>query len=231
MATTIANTNAATSGGAAAPSVASPAKTATAKEINDRFLTLLVAQIKNQDPLNPIDNAQFTSQLAQINTVTGIESLNKTVQSLVDQMSGLQSMQASSLAGREVMVAGNRIDLGSNGEASASGSFELTQAADDAVVSIKDSAGRLVREIHLGSVQKGLQSFAWDGAGDAGGRTKAGAYTFELSARAAGKTIDAQTLARGRVEGVIRSVEGSGAVQLNLGALGTYALSDVRQIM
>ena len=77
----------------------------------DRFLKLLVAQMQNQDPLNPMDNAQVTSQMAQINTVTGIEKLNTTVQGLSTQFMQLQAMQGASLVGRDVIVAGNKLSI------------------------------------------------------------------------------------------------------------------------
>ena len=75
----------------------------------DRFLKLLVAQMQNQDPLNPMDNAQVTSQMAQINTVTGIEKLNTTVQGLNSQFVQMQALQGAALVGRDVIVAGNRL--------------------------------------------------------------------------------------------------------------------------
>ena len=78
---------------------------------SDRFLKLLVAQMQNQDPLNPMDNAQVTSQMAQINTVTGIEKLNTTVQGLSSQFMQLQALQGASLVGRDVIVAGNKLSV------------------------------------------------------------------------------------------------------------------------
>src|SRR5437870_11144228 len=78
---------------------------------SDRFLKLLVAQMKNQDPLNPMDNAQVTSQMAQINTVTGIDKLNTTVAGLSSQFMQMQAMQGASLVGHDVIVAGNKLDI------------------------------------------------------------------------------------------------------------------------
>ncbi|MEO7404086.1 MAG: flagellar hook capping FlgD N-terminal domain-containing protein, partial [Burkholderiales bacterium] len=88
---------------------------ASAQDINDRFLTLLITQMKNQDPLSPMDNSQLTSQLSQISTVSGIENLNTTMKSLAAQFAGLQTMQATGMAGRDVMVTGNRISVGEDG--------------------------------------------------------------------------------------------------------------------
>src|SRR5512147_1078567 len=90
---------------------ASPTAPSTAASTEDRFLKLLVSQLKNQDPLNPLDNAQVTSQMAQLSTVTGIDKLNATLQALSSSMIASQSMQAASMIGHVVMVPGNRVDL------------------------------------------------------------------------------------------------------------------------
>ena len=77
----------------------------------DRFLKLFVAQLNNQDPMNPMDNAQMTTQMAQINTVSGIEKLNDTVKSLTTQFSSMQLMQSATMVGREVLSAGNTVTI------------------------------------------------------------------------------------------------------------------------
>src|SRR5574343_657724 len=84
---------------------ASGGKSATsADQIQDRFLKLLTTQLRNQDPLNPLDNAQMTSQLAQINTISGIEKLNTTVGKMLDIYNAGQGMQAAGLIGKYVLV-------------------------------------------------------------------------------------------------------------------------------
>src|SRR3990167_8083696 len=83
------------------------ATASTAADTQDRFLKLLVTQMKNQDPLNPMDNAQVTSQMAQLSTVTGIDKLNVTLQALSDSMASSQSLQAASMIGYGVLVPGN----------------------------------------------------------------------------------------------------------------------------
>src|SRR5215470_2380597 len=90
---------------------------ADATMTSDRFLKLLVAQMNNQDPLNPLDNAQVTSQMAQINTVTGINGLNDTVNQLLGQFTRLESLQAAQLTGRSVLVPGNSLTLPADGKA------------------------------------------------------------------------------------------------------------------
>ncbi len=197
-----------------------------AKDLNDRFLRLLVAQMNNQDPLNPLDNAQVTSQMAQINTVTGINNLSETVAQMVAQFAQLQSLQAAQLTGRSVMVAGSELTLGAEGDAPAG--FELQVPADSVKVEVRDASGLLVREIALGAAREGIQRFAWDGMTDAGARAAAGRYTFSVIASASGKEIDATALTVRKVEGVSQS---AGAVSLILAGLGPVAFGDVRQIL
>src|SRR3989338_9720049 len=122
----------------------SSANASAAADTQDRFLKLLVTQMKNQDPLNPMDNAQVTSQMAQLSTVSGIDKLNVTLQALSDSMTSNQSLQAASMIGHGVLVAGNGVDL-ANG--SGYGGFELTESAERVNIAIKDKAGVLVRNI------------------------------------------------------------------------------------
>ena len=196
------------------------------KELNDRFLKLLVAQMNNQDPLNPLDNAQVTSQMAQINTVTGINNLSETVASLVAQFAQLQSLQAAQLTGRSVMVAGNGLALGADGDALAG--FELQAPADSVNVEVRDANGLLVREIALGAAGEGIQRFAWDGTTNSGARAAAGLYTFTVKATASGREVDATALAVRRVEGVRQD---AGTVSLVLAGLGPVAFADIKQIL
>ena len=144
------------------------AKEASASgDMNSRFLTLLTTQLKNQDPLNPMENAEVTSQLAQMSTVDGIERLNKMFQSFVDGQSAYDSMQAAALVGRGVLVEGKKLTLTESG---AVGGFELDAPADSVVLSIKDAAGLEVKQIELSDVKAGSQNFIWDGTASDGSR-------------------------------------------------------------
>src|SRR5262245_54146433 len=92
----------------------------------DRFLTMLVAQLKNQDPLNPLDNAQVTTQMAQISTVEGVNRLNSTLEQLAGAFGAAQPLQATSMVGRQVLVQGGALALGAEG---ARGGYALAGAA------------------------------------------------------------------------------------------------------
>lgn len=210
--------------GGSAGSSSSTSTSATA-DMENRFLTLLMAQIKNQDPLNPLDNAQVTTQLAQLNTVNGIEKLNSTLSQLLAGYNESQSMQSAALIGKNVMVAGKNLPL-SNSQAV--GGIHLASAADLVTLTIKDSTGKVVQTEELGAREAGTTYFGWDGK-DADGKVLAdGNYTFEVAATANGKKVEAAAMQIGTVSAVVRSTDG---FLLDLGALGNVAFKDVQQIL
>jgi flagellar basal-body rod modification protein FlgD len=206
-------------------SAASAPGAVTATEQQDRFLKLLVTQMKNQDPLNPLDNAQVTTQLAQINTVTGIEKLNKTVESLSTSMLASQSTQGAAMIGRQVYATGSYLNLA---DGKAVGAVNLTQPADRVYVSIADSAGTIIRRMELGSAGTGMSGFQWDGKTDAGTTAAAGQYVFQVVAASGNKSIPAEPVTLGKVDGV--SLTSSG-MKLNLQGGGSVGMSDVKQIL
>lgn len=207
----------------------SPPKSA-ADDLSSNFLTLLVAQLKNQDPTNPMDNAQLTSQLAQINTVSGIEKLNTTLGSISGQINNNQSVQAAALIGHGVMIEGKSILVGSaDGKVSTTPfGLQLDSAADTNNVVISDSTGKVVKTIALGGQTAGVHSYTWDGNQDDGTPAPDGAYTFSINSTNGGQQMVATALNFALVNGVTN--DSSGAV-LDLGVRGTTTLANVRQIL
>lgn len=200
--------------------------TSTTDASQSRFLTLLTTQLKNQDPLNPMDNAQVTSQLAQISTVDGIDKLNKTLQTLVDSSSESQSLQAAALVGHGVLISGSKLTLGESG---AVGGVENTEAVDRATVTIKDANGLTVRTLDLGALDAGTHNFVWDGKDDSGAAAATGNYTMSISAARGGAKISVSPLELGVVSSVTRGA--NGGVTLDMGSKGVVALADVKQIL
>lgn len=193
--------------------------------IQDRFMTLLVTQMQNQDPLNPMDTSQMTSQLAQLSTVSGIDKLNTTLQALSDSYQSSQSIEAASMIGKGVLVPGSTLDL-QNGNAVFG--MDLAQGADSVKVSILDSSGRTVRSIDLGKQDAGTLAFAWDGTNDAGAAAASGSYTFKVNATSGDTAVTADALSYGQVGSVTRNTQG---VKLNIPNLGEVDLSNVKQIL
>lgn len=205
---------------------AAKAASGNVADAQNRFMTLLVTQMKNQDPLNPLDNAQVTSQLAQLSTVTGIDKLNQTMQAMVDSMSGAQSLQAANMIGHGVLVPGSGLALVGG---KAVYGIELSGPTDKVQVTISDGAGNPVRTIDLGAKQAGTLALAWDGATQSGGAAPDGRYQVTVSALRGGQPVTAQPLAFGDVLSVST---GSGGAKLNLGGgLSPASLADVRQIL
>lgn len=201
------------------------ASTSSAADLENRFLTLLMAQIKNQDPLNPLDNAQVTTQLAQLNTVNGIEKLNQTLTQLLSGYNETQGMQAAGIIGKNVMTAGNALPL-ANGVAYGGGI--LGGAAEAVTLNIKNAAGKLVQTENLGAKEAGTFYFAWDGKDADGNQLPDGNYTFSVEATTAGKAVEATTMKIGTVSAVTRSNSG---FLLDLGTQGDVAFKDVQQIL
>ena len=199
--------------------------TSSTQEAQDRFMKLLVTQMKNQDPLNPLDNAQVTSQLAQLSTVTGIDKLNTTVESLITNVQSSQTLQATNMIGHNVLVAGSSTTL-SNG--SSLFGIELPASASSVTVTIRDSAGNAVRTMGLGAVEAGTYPLQWDGKNDQGVAAADGTYKFEVSAKSSGQAIAATTLSMAQVAGVSNSTQG---VQLKLSDATSIGLSDIKQIL
>ena len=199
------------------------AKPAT-DDLQDRFLKLLVTQMKNQDPLNPLDNAQVTSQLAQISTVNGIEKLNATIETMASSFNAGQSLQAANMIGKDVLVPGSLLRVAGGG-----GMFgvDLAQAADQVKVTIHDASGRAIRTMDLDSQAAGPLALAWDGKTADGTQAADGAYSISVSALRGDQKVDAQPLAFGSVQSISQGNEG---VRLNVGTLGTVGLTDIKQI-
>ncbi len=224
MSTTIANlTNPAAS--LAAPGAAAKGSAPSTEEAQDRFLKLLVTQLKNQDPLNPMDNAQITTQMAQISTVSGIDKLNTTLQSMATSFGTGQSLQATAMIGRSVLAPGSTLQL-QNG--AALGGVELTQAVDSLVVSVRDASGLVQHRVDLGPQKAGVIGFQWDGVTDGGASAAPGTYSYVTEAMQGGKKVDVTALTLGKVGSVTQA---NGTVQLNIDGLGPVALSDIKRVM
>lgn len=202
---------------ALAPGASAPEK----NEASDRFLKLLVTQMKNQDPLNPMDNAQVTSQMAQINTVTGIEKLNDTVKSLSSQMLSSQMLQGAGLVGRGVLMEGNRLNADARGLAT--GGFELGGSADSVKVEVLSGAGRVIDTIDLGAASPGRNGFEW--------QAPSGASTEGLRFRVVAKTGSAAVTATPLNTDQVRAVSTVGnTLQLELASGASVPYTQVKAI-
>jgi flagellar basal-body rod modification protein FlgD len=187
----------------------------------DRFLKLLVAQLNNQDPMNPMDNAQMTSQMAQINTVTGIQQVNETLKSMATQFSSLQVMQGTSMVGRDVLVEGNTL---SPSAGVASGAIDLAGKADSVKVDILSPGGQILESFNLGTVAAGRQSFDWD----ASNYTGSGNPSFKVTATLGGQPIATTSLARDKVLSVGSE---NGVMNIQLAGRSSVTYDSIKAIL
>ena len=209
-------------------------KETDAEELQNQFLTLLTAQLQNQDPLNPLENTELTSQLAQINTVSGIAGISEKITALMSAMNNNQGIQAASIIGKNILTNGNQITLSSytdesgNTSSAAYGGIKLESNADKVVVKITNGSTE-VRSIDLGAKNAGIVSFAWDGIDNYGNLRTDGNYKFTVEATQKDSGVIATTMQYSPVYAVSRN--STGDFVLDLGDKGTIKLDDVQQII
>jgi len=192
------------------------------------FLTLMLAQLKNQDPTSPVDSNEFLSQLASLSEVQGITQLNTSFTALSNSLVSSQALQASSLLGHQALVASSTATLATAG-AALSGAVSVPQTSSQVVLNISNSSGVLVQSLNLGAQPAGLANFSWNGQMANGSAAPAGTYT--LSAQAAGVSggTAVSTLVNGTVDSVTMG-SGSTGLTLNIAGLGSVPFSSVQQI-
>lgn len=185
----------------------------------DRFLKLLVAQLNNQDPMNPMDNAQMTSQMAQINTVTGINKLNETMSSMVSQLLSTQILQSASMVGHNVLLAGNTLSVN---KGVAAGAVDIGANADSVSVEIQSPGGQVLDTFNLGAKNAGRHEFTWDASAYQGQTVK-----IAVKASMGGKSVSATPMAVDTIQSVSNE---SGTLKLNLANGASVSYTDVAAI-
>jgi flagellar basal-body rod modification protein FlgD len=199
----------------------SSSATKNAADTQDRFLKLLVAQMQNQDPMNPMDNAQVTSQMAQIQTVSGIATLDKSIQSLSSQFSQMQTLQGVSLVGRDVSVEGNKMVIAAN---KGQGAFELAGPADKVKLEVLSAAGAVLDTVELGAQSGGLHQFDWP-ADKSRGYTQ---VNFRITATSGTAAVSSTLYSTDKVAAV--STSSTGKLQVQLENLGQVDYSSIKAI-
>jgi flagellar basal-body rod modification protein FlgD len=172
----------------------------------DDFLKLLIVQLQNQDPLQPMDNQEFAAQLAQFNSLGQLIEINRKLGGLQSGQGSMSQYNAASLIGKEISSAGNKVSVSSSGPATIG--YQLGANAARVVVSVFNGAGTLVRQIDGGARASGDQAIIWDGKDSRGQTLAAGVYGFEINAvDGAGRKIPAS----GKIQGVVTGVRLDGA--------------------
>jgi len=193
----------------------------SAQSIQNQFLTMLVAQLKNQDPMNPMDNSQITTQMAQLSSLQGIQQLNTTLTAYTQS----QAFQSVSMIGHNVLAPGNALAL-SGGKAI--GGVELPGAVDQLQVNVTDASGTVVKTLNLGPQSQGVVPFQWDGTTNAGAVAPDGSYKFTVTGSLSGKAAAPVGLSVGLVQSVLMDQTGPA---LSVQGMGLVDLSQVKQIL
>lgn len=201
----------------------SSSSSSTIDEQQDRFLKLLVAQLNNQDPMNPMDNAEMTTQIAQINTVTGIQQLNATMKSMSDQFTSLQVMQGGTMVGRTVMTEGDTLAVDTTAK-TAAGAFDLDGTAANVTVQVYSSTGNMIGTVPMGSLESGRYSFAWD----ASSYTGTGDLSFKVVASNGASTVNTTALMSDKVVSVGAE---NGSLKVSLQKGGTVDYSAIKAVL
>ncbi|MEY6431889.1 flagellar hook assembly protein FlgD [Thioalkalicoccus limnaeus] len=193
----------------------------------DDFMTLMMAQLKAQDPMNPMDSHNFLSQLAQFSTVSGIEKLNQSFVGLAESLTSSQTLQASQLVGRSVLVQGEGLVF--DGTSGAVGAIDLPVMVPDLTINLYDATGQLVRTMSMAGQGPGLVNINWDGLDDSGEPLPAGRYRQEATGSINGEQVVFESMVRQQVDGVSVDAQG-GPVLLSLAGGQQITLDQVREI-
>jgi flagellar basal-body rod modification protein FlgD len=214
---------------------ANAANAANAKktELNqDDFLTLMITQLKNQDPFKPLDPTQYVGQLAQFSQVSGLTDMNKNITALTSSLRGNQVLDGAALIGRTVVAPGSNVYLSAvNGvdARGATGVIEVPAGASSVQLSIKDNTGALVKTVALDN-QSGAQAFTWDGSTNDDSAAPAGSYQVEVVAKVGDQNVSLKTSVAARVSSVSLDPS-SGSLVLDTDTLGELAMSDVERVL
>ncbi|MGA2023216.1 MAG: flagellar hook capping FlgD N-terminal domain-containing protein [Steroidobacteraceae bacterium] len=193
--------------------------------MND-FLTLMTAQLQNQDPLNPADSNEFLSQLSELSTVQGISQMNTTMTALSTSLISSQALASASLVGQNVLAPATSASYTSG--STLSGAVQVPTGANSVMLTITNAGGALVDQIPV-SATSGLQNFTWNGTTSNGSAAPSGTYNVAATAAVGAANQSASTLLAGTVQSVSLGTSGTG-VTLNTPQLGSVALSNVQQI-
>jgi len=194
----------------------------------DMFMKLMVAQLQNQNPLNPQDGAQFLSQLAQFSTVTGIQGLQQSFADFSSSMTQDQALQAANLVGKNVLIRSSQGILGASGDLN--GRISVPSGAANITVRILGPNGVSLRTLDLGYQEAGQVPFSWDGMLDDGvNHANPGIYKIQAEAILDGKTIALDSQVSTPVDSVM--LGGTQGIEVDLGVLGRHALKDIQEIL
>ncbi|MBJ6122276.1 flagellar hook assembly protein FlgD [Sphingomonas mollis] len=189
------------------------------------FLTLMTAQMKNQDPFNPVDNTQMVAQMAQFSSLAGISEMSTTLKAISDKLGATTASDAMGYIGKTVLTPGTTAYGRSGG--GLTGAIELGGAASGTTVTISDENGQVLNQLDLGKQAQGTVTYDWDGKTTTGADAGTGPFKVAVNAQNSGKTVAATNLVWAPVASVSTT---TGSAVLTLPGIGDVPVSAVRQI-
>lgn len=191
------------------------------------FLTLMTAQMKNQDPFDPVDNTQMVAQMAQFSSLAGISEMNTTLQAIAAKLGATSTTDMVAWVGRTVLTEGNVAYPRTDG--SLGGMIELGADAAEVNVVIEGPNGEILKSVSLGAAPAGRTEFEWDGTTDTGEPAGDGPFTIRVAARDAdGAAVTAKPLVWAPVTSVAMGSDGNPI--LTLPGIGQVSTTAIRQI-
>jgi len=194
----------------------------------DEFLQLMTTQLANQDPLKPMDNGDFLAQIAQFGTVSGVKDLNTSFNSFASSLQSSQALQASTLIGRDVLIASNEAVLSADNGMNAA--VELGNSAEEVTLNVYNANNELLAQVDVGAQRAGLVQFNWDGQTLNGSKASAGTYRVEVEVKRANNVEALSPLVAARVNSLTLGSVGK-EMQVELEQLGQVDFSRVLQIL
>lgn len=189
-----------------------------------QFLELMLAQLRNQDPLDPADNEAFVAQLAQFSTLEGITNLNDSVASMGSAIRSQLTLQSAGLVGRSVLVPTNTTLMEGAGLV---GNIELSQSTANLSVEIAGQAGETIRRLELGAQSAGSLRFQWDGTDENGAALPPGIYQVRATSLIEGEAVQQEVRLPERVVSVTLADDGA---RVNLAGGTDVSVTDISEI-
>jgi len=190
------------------------------------FMSLMTSQLKNQDPMKPMESGDFLGQIAAFGTVSGIGDLQTSFEGFASSMQSDQALQGSSLVGRSVLVPSSIGTM--TAEDGLKGQINVAEPVTDLKVQVYSENGVAVRTIEMGAAS-GYTNFAWDGFDDNGEALNPGVYQFKATGTVAGDNTAFATATVAKVESVLVG-NGSQGLVMNLGGIGSVPFSEAQEI-
>lgn len=190
------------------------------------FLQLMTTQLRNQDPSAPQDSSEFLSQLAQFSSLTGLQSIDRSIAGAVEGLKSDRLLQASAMVGKQVVTRSDQLST-QEPPSAVSGQIDLPAATAGLTLSVQSASGQTLRSLPLGSQAAGIHEFTWDGLDLNGNPLPAGDYRL-VAVVAESSDQSPEVRLRDQVTSV--TVDESGELHLNLSQMAATRLTEVLEV-